>query len=119
MLLIPNTGQGSKIWPQFVHSLYLTYSKFIFSFGLSLIILPYLILPQSHQIFIRFILDTKIFNFIAKISFWVYLIHVNILLYFYGSRTYDFYYNYLSVYVLFVSFAVISIIIGTIMVYLV
>lgn len=38
-------------------------------------------------------MDTKLFNFISKISFWTYLIHYMIVLYMTYSQKVDFYYT--------------------------
>lgn len=76
-MLIPRTAQGDDHhWPQLAHSLYLTYAKILYVFGIAFIILPSLLGVNS---LIRFILDTKLFNSIAKISFWTYLIHLTIM----------------------------------------
>lgn len=64
-------------------------------------------------------MDTKTFNFIAKVSFCTYLLHLAFILVYYGSTKSDFYYAFYPVLVLFVSFSVISIISGTVLVYMV
>lgn len=76
-MLIVRTAQGDDHhWPQLAHSLYLTYGKLFYVLGVAMIILPSLLGANT---FVRFILDTKIFNFIAKISFWTYLVHLTIM----------------------------------------
>lgn len=125
LTFIPRTNQGSHYWPQLVHSLYLTYGKLAFVFGLSLIILPSIILNsdtkdhKNQKLLVRFLMDTKTFNFIAKVSFCTYLLHLAFILVYYGSTKSDFYYAFYPVLVLFVSFSVISIISGTVLVYMV
>ena len=122
---IPRTDQGEHYWPQFVQSLYLTYSKLAFVFGLSLIILPSILLQsekdnkKSNTLLVRFMLDTKVFNFIAKVSFCTYLLHLIFIMLFYGSTKTDFYFTLYPVFILFVSFSVISLFSGTIFVYIV
>lgn len=64
-------------------------------------------------------MDTKIFSYIAKISFWTYLIHLTILLLAFGSTKIDFYYAMTPAFVLFVSFSVMSMLSGTVFFYLV
>jgi peptidoglycan/LPS O-acetylase OafA/YrhL len=94
--------------------------KFIFVLGLSFIILPSLLLPVTNKtLLIRFIMDTKLFNAIAKISFCTYLIHLTIIYWYLGGLKYDVYFTYLSFYVLFIVFTVYSFVFGTILVYLV
>lgn len=122
--MIPRTNQGENHWPQFVHSFYLTYAKIAFVFGLSLTLLPSIILPvdpdkSSSKLIVRFLLDTKFFNFIAKVSFWTYLIHLTLLLLYFGSSTTDFYYTFSSVFVIFVAMSIFSILLATFFVYLV
>lgn len=74
VILVPRTAQGDDHhWSQLAHSLYLTYAKIFYVFGVALIVLPSLL---GINTFVRFILDTKAFNFIAKISFWTYLVHL-------------------------------------------
>lgn len=69
--------------------------------------------------FIRFIMDTKAFNFLAKVSFWTYLIHLTVLFVYFGTRFFDYYYAFLPSYIVFIASAVVSIFWGTIFVYLV
>jgi peptidoglycan/LPS O-acetylase OafA/YrhL len=52
---------------------------------------------------IRFTLDTKAFNFIAKISYCTYLIHLIIMYRWLTSIKIDFYYAYVPLFVLFVA----------------
>lgn len=123
IVFIPRTAQGSAhYWPQFVHSIYLTYGKIIFVFGLSIMILPSLVMRPSEKgskSLVHFLMDTKAFNYIAKVSFWSYLIHLTFLIVYFGTRFSDFYYSFTPSFGLFICFAVISILSGTIFVYLV
>lgn len=115
---IPRTAQGDSDWPPLAHSFYLTYAKTVFVVALSMILLPSL-LCQNSQSMVRFLLDTKFFNFIAKISFWTYLIHYTVLLQFFLTRTNDSYYEFWTRYPLFVSHSVISMFLGFLMVLIV
>lgn len=63
--------------------------------GLALLILPSLLGIRG---IIVFILDTKAFNFIAKISFWTYLIHITIMNTWITSIKIDFYYAYVPLF---------------------
>lgn len=124
IVFIPRTAQGeTHHWPQFVHSVYLTYGKIIFVLGVSLIIIPSLVLtPKSKKdsrSLVHFLMDTKAFNFIAKVSFWSYLIHLTLIIAFYGSINTEYYYTFVPSFFLFVCFSAISIASGTIFVYLV
>ncbi len=90
VLLIPRTLQVGYVWPQFLVSAFLTFSKIAFVIGLSVTITPSLLGVPSMVIFL---MDTKFFNVIGKISFWTYLIHYMVL-----TRTdyvskVDFYYS--------------------------
>lgn len=92
IILIPRTAQGDNHkWSQLSHSLFLTYSKLIFVIGIAIIILPSLLGTNS---IVRFTMDTKIFNLIAKISFWTYLIHLTIMYRWIFSMQIDFYYSF-------------------------
>ena len=116
--LIPRTAQGNHYWPQFVHSLYLTYSKTLFVFAIFFIILPSLLCARDFfpsQI----MLGTKFFNFIAKISFWTYLIHLTVVIQFFMTRIMERYYEFWSIYPIFASMAFSSMTIGFVFVLLV
>lgn len=122
---IPRTTQGSDHhWPQFVHSIYLTYGKLAFVFGLSMLTLPSMLLPTDlkeprNSSLVRFMLDTKAFNFIAKVSFCTYLIHLTLLESYFGSLHIDFYYSYGNTFAIFAGMSVLSILSGVVLVYLV
>ena len=110
MVFIPRTGQlEDSHWPQLANSLYLSYGKFSFVFSLSLIILPSLL---GFKTFITFMLDTKFFSWIAKVTFWGYLIHLTIMSQFFGNITADFYFDFAPMYPLFVSHTVSSLTLG-------
>lgn len=96
IILIPRTAQGDDhYWPQLVHSFFLTYSKLAFVLGLALLILPSLLGIKG---IVSFMLDTKAFNFIAKISFWTYLIHLTVMNAWITSIKIDFYYAYVPLF---------------------
>ena len=90
VVLIPRSAQGDEhYWPQLAHSLYLTYSRTLFVVAVSFIVAPALLgLPS----FFSFILDTKLFHFIAKASYCTYLIHVMLIILWVGSQGTNFYY---------------------------
>ena len=89
ILFIPRTLQVGYVWPQFIESAFLTFSKSLFVVGLSIALTPSLLDVPS---MVSFCMDTKFFNFISKISFWTYLIHYMVLMRTdYVSKT-DFYY---------------------------
>lgn len=109
-MLIPRTAQGDKNhWSQLTHSLFLTYSKLAFIIGLTFLILPSLLGVEG---LVRFTMDTKAFNFMGKISFWTYLIHLTIMFRWITSIQIDFYYAYVPLFVLFVSSATQSMLVG-------
>ncbi len=73
IVVIPRTLQVGHKWPQAVHSTYLTFSKLFFVMGVSMLVTPTLVGVKNDLFY--FLMDTKLFNFVAKISFWTYLIH--------------------------------------------
>lgn len=60
-------------------------------------------------------MDTRLFNFIAKISFCTYLIHLTILQAWVQSRTYDRYYTVMPVLVEFGGILILSLMSGLVM----
>ena len=109
VMFIQRTNQNEHFWVQLMHSLYLTYAKTIFVMGMSLAVLPSLLGVES---FVHFLMDTKLFNFIAKVSFCTYLVHVIIIYQFIGKLSVDLYYSYLNEYALYAAHAVLSILWG-------
>ena len=110
IVLIPRTLQVGHHWPQAIHSLYLTFGKFFFVIGVSMILTPALLKVQDDFIF--FLLDTKFFNFTSKISFWTYLVHYMIIeVVAYGQKT-DFYYSIGNVLYLYFGIVFISMFFG-------
>jgi hypothetical protein len=77
LVMIPRTLQVGTTWSQDLHSLYLSLAKFLFVLGLGLTILPSLL--GCKKSIIMFMMDTWFFNFIAKISFCTYLVHLIIM----------------------------------------
>lgn len=73
VIVIPRTSQLGHLWSDLPNALYLTYSKIVFTFGVSLIILPTLL---GFPGWISLILDNSFTNFISKISFMMYLTHL-------------------------------------------
>ena len=60
-------------------------------------------------------MDTKLFNFIAKASYCIYLIHLTIITQWLGSRKIDTYYDIVPIYSVFVAHSVLSILVGFVM----
>ena len=109
VLLIPRTLQVGGTWPQTVHSTYLSMGKVVFVLGLYVMILPSLLdIPN----FTFFIMDTKVFNALSKISFWTYLIHYMVVLQVTYSQKLDFYYTVSDILPLYIPIAAISVILG-------
>lgn len=65
--------------------------KPLFIVGIIMLVLP-TILGCKHSFF-KLILDNKLFNFMAKISFCTYLVHLIVLIQYIFSRTEDSYYS--------------------------
>lgn len=59
-----------------------------------------------------FLMDTKMFNFIAKISFWTYLIHYMVVEHAVYVQKLDFYYDVEDVMTLYIPIAIISMFFG-------
>lgn len=79
--------------------------------ALSMIILPSLLGIKS---IIIWMMDTKFFNWIAKISFWTYLIHLTIMTQWFGNVNTDQYYALIPIYGLFAAHSVLSMTFGLI-----
>lgn len=71
-VLIPHDLQVGNVWPEWGHAFYLSFEKLTFTAGIYFLILPTL-LEVPNMAF--FLLDTRLFNFLSKISFWAYLFH--------------------------------------------
>lgn len=112
LVFIPRTLQEGGEWPQIWHSLYFCLSKPLFILGMVFVILPPLLGIKS---FFRTILDTRLFNFIAKISFCTYLVHLMVIYQFYTSRAYDFYYSIIDGFTIYVGCLVLSCLVGFIL----
>ena len=110
IILIPRTLQVGHKWPQVIHSLYLTFGKFIFVIGTSLAVTPALLKIKDDFLF--FLLDTKLFNLTSKISFWVYLIHYMVVEFVCYRQKVDFYYNIEGVLALYFGIVLMSMILG-------
>jgi peptidoglycan/LPS O-acetylase OafA/YrhL len=109
VVLIPRTLQLNIKWSQGLHSFYLSTGKVFFVMGMYTTILPSLLdIPN----FTFFIMDTKFFNFIAKISFWTYLIHYMVVLQITYRQKIDFYYSVGDILPLYIPTAAISLFLG-------
>lgn len=91
LAFIPRTLQAGYEWPQILHSLYLCFSRVLFNLGIVLTLGPSLLGIKSS--FFRTVLDTSLFNIIAKLSFCGYLVHYMIISQFLAAVTYDTYYQ--------------------------
>ncbi len=58
--------------------------------------------------FVFFLMDTKLANFIAKISFWTYLIHFMVIEHACYSQKIDFYYNVGDIFTIYFPVAIIA-----------
>lgn len=59
-----------------------------------------------------FLMDTKFFHFIGKISFWTYLIHYNLIVIVLFSQKVDFYYNAIDILPVYIPIALLSLVCG-------
>lgn len=78
-------------WPQALHSLYEALSKPLFILGMFLTMVPSSL--GIHNSFFNLVLNARIMVYIARISFSTYLVHIFFIAQFFGSRSYDSYYN--------------------------
>lgn len=102
--------QVGNIWPEWAHAFYISFGKIAFTFGVYLIVIPTLLEVPNISFFL---LDTKFFNAISKISFWVYLIHFMVIMWFTFRERADFYYGSLSIVVpIYFGIAVICLFLG-------
>lgn len=109
VVLIPRTLQVGGHWPQYLHSFYLSTGKIFFVIGMFSTVIPSLLdIPN----FTFFIMDTKFFNFIAKISFWTYLIHYMVVLQVNYRQKIDFYFSVGDIMPMYFPIALISLILG-------
>lgn len=113
LVFVPRSLQENGNWDQVWHSLYLVSSRLLFNVGILLVILPTLLGLKTS--FFRTILDTKLFNFIAKISFCVYLVHYIVLSQEIAYRAYDVYYYPKDIYIQFIGVLVLSCFFGFIL----
>ncbi len=58
--------------------------------------------------FFKLLLDNTLLNFLAKISFCTYLMHLMVIIQYYNSRTYDYYYSLLAAFPLYLGCLVLS-----------
>lgn len=110
IVVIPRTLQVGHKWPQIVHSIYLTFTKLFFVVGVSMLAMPCLLGIKNDLFF--FLMDTKAFNFIAKISFFTYLIHYMVVEHVNYTRKVDFYFDTRDVLNLYIPVAIISMFFG-------
>lgn len=117
IVFIPRTLQVGHKWPQVVHSFYLTFSKLFFVIGVSLLVTPTLVGVKNDLFF--FLMDTKAFNFMAKISFWTYLIHYMVVEHVCYSQKLDYYYDVSDVLTLYIPVAILAMaygLVGTVLI---
>ena len=89
--------------------MYLSTGKVFFVLGMYMSILPSLLdIPN----FTFFIMDTGFFNFIAKVSFWTYLIHYMVVLQITYRQKIDFYYSVGDIIPVYIPTAAISVFLG-------
>jgi hypothetical protein len=117
IIFIPRTLQIDMNWPQILHSLYFALTRFLFVVGLTLTILPSLL--GCKKSLILFVMDTNLFNFMAKISFCTYLLHCILIEQYYKSRTYDRYYTAFNIFNEYWGILVLSLVCGFMMTMLV
>lgn len=104
-VIVPHDLQVGNTWPEWGHAFYLSFEKLTFTAGIYFLILPTL-LEVPNMAF--FLLDTRLFNFLSKISFWAYLFHFMVVEYVNFGEKVDFYYTLETILPLYFSIAAIS-----------
>ena len=102
VVFIPRVLQIGYEWDQIWHSLYFCFAKVVFIIGLTLVLLSTLLGVKGS--FFMTILDTKLFSFIAKISFCTYLVHLIFITQYLAVFYTDLYYNIQDRYVILLGF---------------
>lgn len=104
-IILPHDLQVGNTWPQWGHAMYLSIEKLSFTLGTYLLVLPTMLEVPNISFFL---LDTKFFNVISKISFWTYLFHFMVVEFVTFGEKVDFYYTPETVIPLYISIALIS-----------
>ena len=113
LIFILRTLQAGQKWDQIWHSLYACLEKPFFIIGLIMVTFPSVLGCKGS--FFRLLLESKILNFMAKISFCTYLVHFMVILQFVSSRTYDNYFSLLDTFTLYLGALVVSCFFGFLM----
>jgi len=90
VVFFPRLLQVGYQWPQAFHSMCLNFGRSLFPFAILMTVLPSLLGVKNT--FIRTLLDKPIFNFMARISYGVYLVHGLVILYVANIKRYDTYF---------------------------
>ena len=80
--------------------------------GVSLLVTPTLLGIKNDLVF--FLMDTKFFHYLGKISFWTYLIHYMFVLHVNYTQRVDFYYDAQDVFFLYLPVVILSLTFGAI-----
>jgi peptidoglycan/LPS O-acetylase OafA/YrhL len=110
IIVIPRTLQVGHKWPQIAHTFYLTFTKLFFVIGVSMLVTPALLGIKNDLVF--FLMDTKFFNFIGKISFWTYLIHYMVIEHATYVQKLDYYFDVNDVFMLYIPVAILAMVYG-------
>lgn len=71
-IIIPRDLQVGSLWPEWAHTVDLSFQKLSFTFGVYLLALPILLEVPNIAFFL---LDTQFFHFVGKVFVWAYLFH--------------------------------------------
>lgn len=93
----PRMLQLGYEWSQAFHSMCLNFGRSLYPFAIWLTILPSMLGVKGS--FVQTLLDTWLFNFLARISYGTYLVHGLTILYISGTKRYDTYYSITDLYV--------------------
>lgn len=110
VVFFPRLLQVGYKWTQAFHSMCLNFGRSLFPFAILMVTLPCLLGVKGSLI--RTLLDKPIFNFIARISYGIYLVHGLVILYIANMKRYDTYFWISDLYVNSLAVIVLSCVFG-------
>jgi len=94
----PRMLQTGSDWPQWFHSMCINFGRILYPFATTLIVGPSLLGVQGS--FFRTLLDTRLFNFLSRISYSMYLVHGMAIFYINWGNRNDQYLSIVNTYIL-------------------
>lgn len=113
VVFFPRLLQLGYQWTQAFHSMCLNFGRILFAFNIFLTTLPSILGVKNTVI--RTFLASNFFNFMARISFGVYVCHGLVILYIANTKRYDTYFWISDLYVNSLAIIVLSCVFGTLL----